>query len=263
MIVDRVSEMAGSVNELTSDAAERPGARPSGRRRRPASVLLLVAASALNLAWWPFDDDPDAHHIKVYVADDGYVTDRMEDHLIPHWQTEDGTTLYDTDKANPLPPLPPMRYESSNPSVLQVSNTRNSSSGTFRCLRDGDARVSIVALGGSSGYSETVTLRCRLVARLEMPASLRFVIGEPSKSFRPRPIGEAGTFLSEVPVDCEFTSMNALDVVRWDKETPRSDPERAYIAPVAEGRAGVKCKAGRGFGDGASATLTVLVGPRE
>lgn len=103
-----------------------------------------------------------------------------------------------------------------------------SSSGGLRCLKTGDAMLSL----SGGGLTAPVPVKCRLPAEIVMPQDLRLVIGEGSVALRPRAIGEGGKSLDDAPV--ALTSSNPAVVA----------VEGERVKPVAVGRARLQASAG-------------------
>lgn len=69
--------------------------------------------------------------------------------------------------------------------------------GALRCLKAGDATV--VVAGG--GLSETLTARCRIVAKIQAPDTVALVIGDLPTALSLSALDPEGTALADVPVE--------------------------------------------------------------
>ncbi len=90
-----------------------------------------------------------------------------------------------------------------------------SSSGALRCLKSGDAAVTLA--GG--GLTSAVPVKCRLPVEIAMPPDLQLVVGSAPVALRPRVLGEGGRPLDDVPV--AITSSDpAVVAVEGDRAKP-------------------------------------------
>jgi hypothetical protein len=128
---------------------------------------------------------------------------------------------------------PALTYSVSPANVLTVAND-----GSMRCRSSGDA--SVIVAGG--GHSATVSVLCRLVRSIDVPATVRLVMG---KRFDNVPISvrdEAGRALTDVPLTATTTTAG---IARY---------ANGALTPIAIGQTAVTVAAGK-----ATATIQVEV----
>ena len=119
--------------------------------------------------------------------------------------------------------------------VLEVSAT-----GTLRCLKTGDATLTLApaggagtaAVGNASGGAaggdsvmQTLAIKCRLPTEIVLPQDLRLVLGGKPVPLHPRVLGDGGVEMQDVPL--EITSSDP-SIVAIEGDAAR---------PVAVGRA--------------------------
>jgi len=114
-------------------------------------------------------------------------------------------------------------YSTAPDGVAEVS-----SSGGLRCLKTGDATLTLT--GG--GLKSTVPVRCRLPTEIAMPRDLQLVVGSAPVALRPQALGEGGRPLDDVPV--QITSSDPA-VVAIDGQKARA---------VSVGRASLRASVG-------------------
>lgn len=105
--------------------------------------------------------------------------------------------------------------------VLEVSP-----SGTLRCLKTGDATVTLaggslsgaVAGGGvdstvaGGGLSQSLAVKCRLPTEIAMPQDLQLILGSAPVPLHARALGEGGRELKDVPVQVTSSDPSVVAV---------------------------------------------------
>jgi hypothetical protein len=114
-------------------------------------------------------------------------------------------------------------YSAAPEGIVEVSP-----SGALRCLRTGDA--SITLQGG--GLGTPVPVKCRLPAEIVMPPQIQLILGGAPVALRPRALGEGGRPFDDVPV--AITSSDPAVVAIED----------GRAKPVAVGRTRVQASVG-------------------
>ena len=132
-------------------------------------------------------------------------------------------------------------YSAAPADVLEVSPT-----GTLRCLKTGDAALTLApegqagtaAVGGATGgggVAQTLAIKCRLPTEIALPQDLRLVLGSKPERLQARVLGN-GVEMQDVPL--EITSSDPSVVVI----------EGDVAKPVAIGRASLRAAADQVFG---------------
>ncbi len=88
-------------------------------------------------------------------------------------------------------------YATSAAGVAELSQE-----GSFRCLKSGDATLTLAA----AGLSSSLAMKCRITTQISVPESLQLILGAPPVRVDARAQGQGGTALADVPV--ELTSSN-------------------------------------------------------
>ncbi|MBI1950232.1 MAG: hypothetical protein HYS34_02580, partial [Acidobacteria bacterium] len=131
--------------------------------------------------------------------------------------------------------------------VLEVSAT-----GTLRCLKTGDATLTLAPAGGAgtaaagtasggasagSGAVETLAVKCRLPTAIVLPQDLRLVLGSKPVPLHPRVLGDGGIEMQDVPL--EITSSDPSVVAIEEDAAKPVAVGRARLRAAAEEIAGV------------------------
>lgn len=117
----------------------------------------------------------------------------------------------------------PLSFAVAPPEVAEIAT-----GGALRCLRTGDARLTVT--GGPASAEQTV--RCRIPTEVAMPAAIRLIVGDPPQPIDARALGEGGRVMEDVRVPLSSS----------DEAVLRIDAGRA--APVALGRAQLRATMG-------------------
>ena len=128
-------------------------------------------------------------------------------------------------------------YSAAPAEVLEVSAT-----GTLRCLKTGDAELTMApagtagaaAVGGAAaggGVAQTLAIKCRLPTGIELPKDLRIVLGSKPSPIQARVLGDGGIEMQDVPL--EITSSDPSILVFEGNDAK----------PVAVGRVTVRAAA--------------------
>lgn len=147
-------------------------------------------------------------------------------------------------------------YSAAPAGVLEVSAT-----GTLRCLKTGDATLTLAPAGGAGsaavgnasggaaggnaargasgggGVVQTLAVKCRLPTGIELPQDLRLVLGGKPVPLHPRVLGDGGVEMQDVPL--EITSSDpSIVAIEGDAAKPVA-VGRARLRAAADEIAGV------------------------
>lgn len=127
-------------------------------------------------------------------------------------------------------------YSAAPADVLEVSAT-----GTLRCLKTGDAALTMApagsagaAVGGAAaggGVVQTLAIKCRLPTGIEVPQDLRIVLGSKPSAIHARVLGDGGVEMQDVPLEISSSDPSILAI------------EGGLAKPVAVGRVKVRAAA--------------------
>jgi len=113
----------------------------------------------------------------------------------------------------------PVTYAAEPADVLEIV-----AGGGFRCLKSGDATVTL----SGAGLSQPVVVKCRLPTEIVVPPELRLVLGSAPASLHERVMGEGGREMKDVPVQLSSSDASVVTV------------EGDRMKPVAVGRTRVR-----------------------
>lgn len=128
-------------------------------------------------------------------------------------------------------------YSAAPADILEVSST-----GTLRCLKTGDASLTMApsgtagaAAGGGAasggGVEQTLAIKCRLPTGIEVPQDLRIVLGSKPAPIPTRVLGDGGVEMQDVPLEITSSDPSILAI------------EGGLAKPVAVGRVKVRAAA--------------------
>ena len=128
-------------------------------------------------------------------------------------------------------------YSAAPADVLEVSGT-----GTLRCLKTGDAALTMAPAGGAGAAAvggataagsvvQTLAIKCRLPTGIEVPQDLRIVLGSKPSPIPTRVLGDGGVEMPEVPLEITSSDPSILAI------------EGGLAKPVAVGRVKVRAAA--------------------
>lgn len=127
-------------------------------------------------------------------------------------------------------------YSTAPADILEVS-----SSGSLRCLKTGDAALTMApsdtagaAAGGAApggGVVQTLAVKCRLPTAIELPQDLRVVLGAKAEPIHARVLGDGGVEMQDVPLEMTSSDPSILAI------------EGNAAKPVAVGRVKLRAAA--------------------
>jgi len=121
-----------------------------------------------------------------------------------------------------LPEIP-ISYQSNPTGVLDISGD-----GQLRCLTSGDATI----LLNGGGQSALTNVKCRQVARIEVPKEAVFIIGKELPELKPTIFDEKGNAIAEAGIDAKAANVNIIRV------------ENGLLVPIQVGKTYITYTAG-------------------